>query len=113
MTLAKYTTGFLLSLILTLIAYSLVVSGGMNGWLLGTLGVLAIAQMVVQLIFFLHLGDETGQRLKLWSFIGMGIILLIVVIGSLWIMQNMNYNMLHMNADEKTHYMITQHDKGF
>jgi cytochrome o ubiquinol oxidase operon protein cyoD len=113
MTLAKYTTGFILSLILTLIAYGLVVNDWLNGWLLGALGVLALIQMIVQLVFFLHLGDETGPRYRLWSFVVMAIMLAIVVAGSIWIMQNMDYNMLHMNADGKTHYMITQHDKGF
>jgi cytochrome o ubiquinol oxidase operon protein cyoD len=114
MTYAKYVTGFVLSLVLTLAAYSLVVYGTMSGlWLLMTLGALALVQMVVQLIYFLHLGDEVGPRYKLWTFLAMAVTLLIVVVGSIWIMQNMNYNMMHMSADEKTHYMLTEHDKGF
>jgi predicted RNA-binding protein associated with RNAse of E/G family len=40
-------------------------------------------------------------------------ILVIVVGGSIWIMNNLNYNMMQMSPTEKTNYMMTQHDKGF
>ena len=113
MTLIKYSIGFVLSLLLTLVAYNLATSGSTNPWLLVTLAVLALVQMFVQLIFFLHLGDETGPRYKLISFLAMVGILVIVVGGSLWIMQNLNYNMMNMSPDEKSNYMMTQHDKGF
>lgn len=113
MTIAKYTVGFLLSLVLTLVAYFLVVGGFKSDWLLIILGVLAIAQMVVQLIFFLHVGEETGPRMRLASFVFMAGTLLIIVIGSLWIIKNMNYNMLKMSPTDKNNYMLIQHDKGF
>lgn len=113
MTIAKYSVGFLLSLILTLAAYLFVTGGFHSPWLLGTLAALALVQMVVQLVFFLHLGDETGPRYKLLSFIFMAGTLIIIVIGSLWIMRNMNYNMANMTPSQKNSYMLTQHDKGF
>lgn len=113
MTIAKYSIGFVLSLVLTLAAYIFVTGGYRSPWLLAVLAVLAIVQMIVQLIFFLHLGDEAGPRIKLWSFIFMGGTLLIVVIGSIWIMNNLNYNMMNMTPSEKDNYMLTQHDKGF
>jgi cytochrome o ubiquinol oxidase operon protein cyoD len=77
------------------------------------LGVLAVAQMIVQLVFFLHLGDEVRPRYKFASFVFMAGILIIVVGGSLWIMNNLNQNMMQMSPTEKTNYMMTQHDKGF
>jgi cytochrome o ubiquinol oxidase subunit IV len=113
MTIARYSIGFVLSLLLTLAAYQVVVNGSTSPWLLAVLGALAITQMVVQLIFFLHLGDEVGPRYKMASFIFMAGILLIVVVGSIWIMQNLDYNMSHMTPSEKSNYMLTQHDKGF
>jgi cytochrome o ubiquinol oxidase operon protein cyoD len=113
MTIVQYTVGFVLSLILTIAAYLLVTNGGGSGWLYAGLALLAIVQMVVQLIFFLHLGDETGPRFKLFSFVCMASALIIVVLGSLWIMNNLDYNMTNMTADEKSNYMLTQHDKGF
>ena len=113
MTLARYTIGFVLSLLLTFAAYLYVVLGANGAWLLPLLGVLALTQMVVQLIFFLHLGDEVGPRYKLWSFVFMLIILATVVGGSLWIMVNLNYNMMSMSPSEKTNYMTTKSNSGF
>ena len=102
-----------MSLVLTLVAYNLVVSENVNPWLLGVLAGLAIMQMIVQLVFFLHLGDEVRPRYKLASFVFMAGILAIIVVGSIWIMDNLNYNMINMSPAEKSDYMMTQHDKGF
>ena len=114
MTIAKYTIGFILSLLLTGAAYLLVVqTPGSAWWLLPALGALALIQMVVQLMFFLHLGEESSPRYKTASFVFMGGIMFIIVAGSLWIMANLDYNMMHMTPKEKTDYMMTQHDKGF
>ena len=113
MTVAKYAIGFILSLLLTGTAYFLVIQSSNNPWLLVTLGILALTQMVVQLIFFLHLGEEASPRYKTISFVFMGGIMFIVVAGSLWIMANLDYNMMHMTPEEKNNYMMTQHDKGF
>ncbi len=113
MTITRYTIGFILSLLLSLAAYYYVVLGGSETWFLPILGMLAITQMVVQLIFFLHLGEEVRPRYRLASFGFMLIILIVVVVGSLWVMVHLNENMMHMSPDEKTNYMMTQHDKGF
>jgi len=59
--------------------------------------VLAIAQMAVHLIFFLHLTtapDNTNNILAL----AFGILIVtLVVVGSLWIMYNLNHNMMPMD----------------
>jgi cytochrome o ubiquinol oxidase operon protein cyoD len=61
------------------------------------LGVLAIAQMGVHLVFFLHIStgpDNTNNILAL----AFGImIVILVVVGSLWIVSNLNHNMLPMD----------------
>lgn len=113
MTVAKYGVGFVLSLLLTIAAYMLAVGDWKPSWILVILGVLAIVQMIVQLIFFLHLSDESRPRYKLAAFVFMAGSLTIIIVGSLWIMENMNYNMTEMTPTQKNSYMMIQHDKGF
>jgi cytochrome o ubiquinol oxidase operon protein cyoD len=110
----NYLIGFGLSLLTTFVAYFAVVEQWAEGWsLLVLLACLAFTQMIVQLYFFLHLGEEMRPRLRAWSFIFMSIILLIIVVGSLWIMAHLNYNMMHMSPTEKDHYMLDKKDAGF
>lgn len=114
MTLKQYIIGFVLSLIITLVAYFAVVGEWVAGFaLLALLCGLAVVQMIVQLVYFLHLGDEVRPRYRLASFLFMAGILLIIVVGSLWIMHHLNYNMMHMSPPEKSDYMLKQFDKGF
>lgn len=91
----SYTTGFILSIALTIIPYLIVV----NAWLRGSLLVavllgFAVLQLYVQLVFFLHMGRSRDQRWNLVAFLFMVLVVLIVVIGSLWIMNNLNYHMM-------------------
>lgn len=110
----NYLVGFALSLVTTFVAYFSVTEQWAEGWVLTIiLGSLALTQMIAQLYLFLHLGEELKPRLRAWSFVFMTIILLIVVGGSLWIMHHLDYNMMHMSDDEKTHYMMGEKDKGF
>lgn len=113
MTIVKYVIGFVLSLVLTLTAYWVTVNGIDKTTLYLILAVLALVQMVVQLVFFLHLGEEARPRYKLATFLLMSFMLAIIVVGSIWIMDNMNYNMANMSPNEKNNYMLMQHDKGF
>jgi cytochrome o ubiquinol oxidase operon protein cyoD len=68
---------------------------------------LAVMQLVIQVVFFLHIGR--GSRLKLVTFGFALLIILIVVVGSIWIMNNLNYNMMHMTHDEMEIY-LKQHE---
>jgi cytochrome o ubiquinol oxidase subunit IV len=113
-TLIQYCIGFVSSLVLTFTAYLLVVGNTVEGLsLLLILGGLALIQMIVQLIFFLHVGSETRPRFRLFSLVFMTIVLVIIVGGSLWIMHHLNYNMMEMSSHEKDIYMTSQKDKGF
>lgn len=98
---ASYITGFGLSLGLTLAAFGLAkVQADSQGaaypmiTAVGVLAVLAIIQLVVQLIFFFHLGREPKPRLNTVSFLFMLMVVGIIAFGSLWIMYNLNYNMM-------------------
>jgi cytochrome o ubiquinol oxidase operon protein cyoD len=90
-----YTIGLVLAVILTITSFwvantSLLWAPGIP---LG-LAVLAIAQMGVHLVFFLHITtgpDNTNNVLAL----AFGVLIVILVVaGSLWIMTNLNDNMM-------------------
>lgn len=110
----RYSVGFVLSLVLSFSAYQLVVSGGAGSygvlafWLL----VLAGVQMILQVILFLHVGSEQKPRWHSYSYIFTWFMLLVLVIGSIWIMRNLNYNM-GMTTDVVNHYMMKESQKGF
>jgi cytochrome o ubiquinol oxidase operon protein cyoD len=70
---------------------------------------LAIIQLFVQLFFFLHLGEESKPRWNLMVLLFAAMVVIIVVFGSLWIMNNLNYNMMP-DMNNKTEL---QDQKGF
>lgn len=89
-----YVTGFILSLIFTFIPYFMVVNQTISGTLLLTtiLG-FAVVQMLIQLTFFLHLGRGPKPRWNLFFFVATVGVILIVVGGSIMIINNLHYNM--------------------
>jgi cytochrome o ubiquinol oxidase operon protein cyoD len=93
-----YLTGLGLAILLT--TTSFFVSGTDLVWqpsIPVALVVLAIAQMGVHLVFFLHITtgpDNTNNVLAL----AFGILIVVLVMGgSLWIMDNLNHNMMPMD----------------
>ena len=51
---------------------------------------LAFVQAIAQLLFFLHVGQEAHPRWETLIFCFMVLVLLIIAIGSLWIMHDLN-----------------------
>ena len=102
----SYTTGFIVSIGLTIAAYLLVSQNILTGWGLvyAILG-LAVIQLFAQLFFFLHLGRGPNRKWNFVTLILMLIIVFIVVAGSLWIMHNLNY---HMSPQQMNLYMRQQ-----
>lgn len=100
----SYVVGFILSVVITLMAYFFVTN---HLWpkeaLIYIVMGLAIVQLIVQLVFFLHLGRGGGWKLA--TFFLAVLVVLIVVVGSLWIMNNLDYNMMHMNPEQMNQYM--------
>ena len=93
-TLQSYVWGFGLSVILTLTAFFVVDQKLFSTHAtLATILTLAILQTYVQLILFLHLKKESKPRWKMLTFLFMLSVLLILVLGSVWIMYHLNYNM--------------------
>ncbi|HSX18213.1 MAG TPA: cytochrome o ubiquinol oxidase subunit IV [Candidatus Saccharimonadales bacterium] len=94
-----YALGFGLSLLLTLAAYLLVWRHvhTHHRWLSDVFLIflviaLAQIQLIVQLRFFLHLGRGSKQRWNLTVLAFAAMVVLILVLGSLWIMNNLNYH---------------------
>lgn len=111
--LAPYVSGFGLSVGLTLAAYLMVTHHALSQWPLAlALGGLAILQFVVQLFFFLHLGKESGPRERLYALLFMLLVVGIVVMGSIWIMYNLNYRMIPAGSRQVNSYMKSQADGG-
>lgn len=103
-TLKSYVIGFFASLILTALSFGLVVSKVLLGQtLIFSLIALAIVQAIVQLLFFLHLGQEERPRWESLIFYFMVLVLIIIALGSLWIMYDLNdrvmVNMVGMPHD--------------
>lgn len=91
----SYILGFVGSIILTLIAYFIVVDSSFKGsTMTWTLSILAGVQAIIQLLFFLHLSEEKKPRSHLHWLLFTLLILLIVLLGSIWIMDQLNYRMM-------------------
>lgn len=54
----------------------------------------ALAQAIVQLIFFFQIGNEEKPRWNLLSLLFTIMVIVIIIGGSIWIMNNVNYNLM-------------------
>jgi len=91
----SYIIGFILSLVLTILSFGAVMSGMVPpSMMLTAIVLLCIAQLVVQLIFFLHMGTSPDERNNTVIFLCTVVLIFIVVGGSLWVMHNANVNMM-------------------
>ena len=93
-----YLVGFVLATALTCVSFYLARSSLV--WTPSipiALSVLAVAQMGVHLVFFLHMtsGPDNVNNLMALAF-GL-LIVMLLVFGSLWIMGHLNHNMLPMD----------------
>lgn len=91
----SYATGFVLSIVLTVIAFALVMSGALPrpAVLFGIVAA-ALVQMLAHLHYFLHLDTSSVER---WNVLAILFTLLMVIIfvgGTIWIMFNLNYRMM-------------------
>lgn len=91
----EYVTGLILSLVLTFIAFGLVMFSSMSsGAIMAIIIVCAIAQLLVQGIFFLHMTGSPEQAWNTTSAIYVIFTVLFFVIGTIWIFSHANHNML-------------------
>lgn len=93
--LKAYAVGFVGSLVLTALSFLATIFKPVEGFSLHVLlVVLALIQAVVQLLFFLHVGQEAKPRWESIVFWFMLLVLLIIATGTLWIMYNLNYRVM-------------------
>jgi cytochrome o ubiquinol oxidase subunit IV len=93
-TLKSYMIGFVVSLLLTLMAFGLTEIRLFTGtYLYVALGILAIAQLVAQSVFFLRLNGSAEGKWNLFPFLFTLFVIVIISGGSIWIMENLNANM--------------------
>ena len=91
----SYVVGFGLSLVLTALSFGTLMSGLVpHDMALGTITILAVVQLLVQLVFFLHLGAAPEQRNNTVIFLLSTLLIATIVSGSLWVMHNANVNMM-------------------
>ena len=108
-----YTVGYIVAALLTLFVYLVVMN---KLWDATTLAFVALAaaalQLIVQSRFFLHLKKGERSPWKMSSYVFTWIMLLIVVVGSLWVMMNLNYNM-GMSPSQMLEHIEKENTKGF
>ena len=99
LTLDGYLIGFGLSVILTAIPFGLVMSGVLESKTATAFAItiLAIAQIVVHMVYFLHLDARSEAGWNMMALIFTAVILIIALTGSLWIMYHLQQNMAPMN----------------
>ena len=91
-----YLAGFGLSAVLTAIPFWLVMSNalGSPGATAAAVILFAVLQILVHTICFLHVNTQAESGWTLIAYTFTGVILLITICGSLWIMYHLNANMM-------------------
>jgi len=91
------TTGFILSLLLTLASFGMVMSGKFPASVtLAIIVTLAVLQIIAQMHYFLHLDSSPTQRWNVMVLIYTLIVIVFLVAGTLWIMYNTGIRMMPM-----------------
>lgn len=94
-TFGSYMTGFVLAVILTVAAFGLVITGTLTGQnALFAIAGLAFVQIVVHLVFFLHMNSSSAQRWNVTAFAFTVLTAVIVIGGTLWVMHNVSMHMM-------------------
>ena len=96
--LRSYLTGFGLSVVLTAVPFWLVISGALGSNQATVLAIMAFAlvQIVVHMVFFLHMNTKSQGGWTMMALIFTLILVVIALSGSLWVMYHLNANMMPM-----------------
>ena len=91
----SYVIGFVLSVVLTAAAFGLVMQQALGPTeTIIAIAVLAFIQILVHLVFFLHMNTSSSQR---WNVLAFGFPVMVAVIligGTLWVLHNVGAHML-------------------
>lgn len=91
----EYVTGLMLSIVLTVIPFGMVMLG-LATPLVAIIVIVAcaIAQLLVQAVFFLHMNTSSEQSWNLVTATYCLFVLVALVIGSIWIFFHLHHNTL-------------------
>lgn len=92
---SSYIVGFVLAVILTVASFATVLSKAFSyGTSLVILSALAVVQILVHLVFFLHMNTSSKQRWNVMTFAVTVMTVLIVIAGSLFVLWNTQMHMM-------------------
>jgi cytochrome o ubiquinol oxidase operon protein cyoD len=95
-----YVTGFILSVILTAIPFWLVMARPLEAGVTAALIVaFAVVQVIVHMVYFLHMSPKSDDGWTLTSLIFTVIVVVIMLAGSMWVMHHLNTNMMPTSHD--------------
>lgn len=96
-TVGLYLVGYVVSLVLTLLAFGFVYYKTFNATVLvAWITVMAFVQALVQICCFLRLNIQSpSARWNFTAFLFTILVIVVVVAGTIWIMYNLNYRMVH------------------
>ena len=93
--LRSYPVGYVVAVLLTIASFVAAQTNALTpSSVTAAITVLAIAQMLVHLIFFLHISTSPNQRTNIIAFAVTLLIVGMIVAGSLWIMSHLQSNMM-------------------
>ena len=95
-TMGDYVKGFILAVILTAIPFYLVMNGVITdrATAVGVLGLFAIIQVLVHMVYFLHMNGKIQGGWTMLSTLFTVIFLSLAIAGTLWVMFHMNANIM-------------------
>ena len=95
-TMGDYVKGFILAVILTAIPFYLVMNNIITDrtTAVAVLGLFAVIQVLVHMVYFLHMNGKIQGGWTMLSTIFTVIFLAIAISGTLWVMHNMNTHMM-------------------
>ena len=90
----SYVTGYVLALVLTVIPFAVVWAGWLGaGAAVAVIVVAAIVQVCVHLYYFLHIDLRSTPTENLLALAFAGVLIFLMVGGTLWIMIDLHYQM--------------------
>lgn len=100
-TFGSYMTGFVLSVILTVIPFWLVMGEVFADKTVTVLLIMGFGavQIVVHMFYFLHMNSKIEGGWTFMSLLFTVVIIMITMIGSLWVMYHLNTNMMPMSIE--------------
>ncbi len=105
--LKSYAIGFILSVILTAIPFWLVMHKSIDSTRATAVVLLAFAavQVLVHMIYFLHMNGKAEGGWSMLALLFTGVVLVIMMSGSIWVMYHLNTNMMPGMPDGAAHQM--------